>query len=72
MIRFFQQEKNELGYFARQTWQVMQGRYALTKIRSLQYEVIISPEKVTIIDDNGEKASMGTVQFKAFTEMFRS
>ena len=72
MIGFFQQERNELGYYARQTWQVMQGRYALTKIRSLQYEVTISPERVTIVHAYGHRETMGTVKFKAFTEMFRS
>ena len=72
MIGFFQQERNELGYYARQTWQVMQGRYALTKIRSLQYEVTISPERVTIVHADGHRKTMGTVKFKAFTEMFRS
>ena len=47
-------------------------RYALTKIRSLQYEVTISPERVTIVHADGHRETMGTVKFKAFTEMFRS
>lgn len=73
MMDFLKSEKGNLDHYARQTWQVMSGRYALTEVNGLAYHVMISPDQVEVTPLNNAEGrfTVPTVKFKALLEMFR-
>lgn len=73
MLTFLQDEKLSLAKYAKETWKVMQGKFALTEIHSLLYTVEIRKDNVSIYQDdkNESPVILPTVQFKAMLEMFR-
>ncbi len=73
MLTFLQDEKLSLAKYAKETWKVMQGKFALTEIHSLLYTVEIRKDNVSIYqaDKNESPVILPTVQFKAMLEMFR-
>lgn len=73
MLEFLQREKDSLDTYARQTWHVMSGKYALTKVQGLAYQVTIGPDTVlvTSIENGKDSWKIPTVKFKALLEMFR-
>jgi hypothetical protein len=73
MMDFLKCEKGNLDHYARQTWQVMSGRYALTEVDGLAYHVTIGPQRVVVtpLDQKENSFALPTVKFKALLEMFR-
>ena len=73
MLTFLQDEKLSLAKYAKETWKVMHGKFALTEIHSLLYTVEIRKDNVSIYqaDKNESPVILPTVQFKAMLEMFR-
>lgn len=73
MLTFLHDEKLSLVKYAKETWKVMQGKFALTEIHSLLYTVEIRKDNVSIYqaDRNQSPVILPTVQFKAMLEMFR-
>lgn len=73
MFTFFEKEKLLLENYAIETWKVMQGKFALTKMTGLLYTVEIRKDNVSIyvVDSNESPLIMPTVKFKAMLEMFR-
>ena len=73
MLTFLQDEKLSLAKYAKETWKVMQGKFALTEIHSLLYTVERRKDNVSIYqaDKNESPVILPTVQFKAMLEMFR-
>ena len=73
MLTFLQDEKLSLAKYAKETWKVMQGKFALTEIHSLLYTVEIRKDTASIYqaDKNESPVILPTVQFKAMLEMFR-
>ena len=48
MLTFLHDEKLSLAKYAKETWKVMQGKFALTEIHSLLYTVEIREDNVSI------------------------
>lgn len=73
MITFLEEEKNLLAKYARETWLVLTGKYAMTEMNGMEYHVRIGEDRVVIspLQSHTGTFSVPTIQFKAFLEMFR-
>lgn len=73
MITFLEEEKNLLAKYARETWFVLNGKYAMTEMNGIEYHVQIGEERVTIspLQSHTGTFTVPTIKFKAFLEMFR-
>lgn len=73
MFAFLKNEKGMLKKYARETWLVLRGKYAVTEINGLAYHVSIGQNQVVVshLEDDMQPFVIPTVQFKAYIEMFR-
>lgn len=73
MFKFLSKEKYLLDRYARETWKVMCGKFALTEMSGISYQVRIDPNEVSIreIANNKLVDIVPTVKFKAMLEMFK-
>ena len=58
MLTFLHDEKLSLAKYAKETWKVMQGKFALTEIHSLLYTVEIRKDNVSIYKPSEEYADL--------------
>lgn len=58
MLTFLHDEKLSLAKYAKETWKVMQGKFALTEIHSLLYTVEIRKDNVSIYKPSEEYAGL--------------
>lgn len=73
MFAFLENEKGILKRYARETWLVLCGKYAMTEMNGVDYHVCIDQNTVRIsrLENDHQPLVIPTVKFKAMLEMFR-